>query len=371
MWTHTDFVVGTDDFEQISVHAKMESNYYWLYHNERRRKIRYFILDDRPKVHYVCAVTLIKKDGDKKFTPRLHFTVRNKKGNTIATKEVAATPENITIKGSVSFTECHLNFWKLMSYLKNMAELDVPDESFSLHKKSQEEITDAFSKLDPTLAKDIVKRLAEGITFTAEDLNQMLRRKEQLAEFEGDLIWYGSAEEHWQEFFHNNKWIFGYGLNYVILDVNGHAYVGGKDVEGHGGQNPDFLGITQGNVKFSVIVEIKTPNTDLLRGDQEIRSGAWSLSKELTDAVAQLQANTDEWNVGGSRTRQNQAKLKDVQTITPKGILVIGSLQQIQDTQSKIFTFERFRRSLSNIEIITFDELLERARYIVEQQPTL
>src|SRR5580704_3902441 len=145
MLMSTDFVVGTDDFEQISVHAKMESNYYWLWHNQRQRKIRYFILDERPRVRYCCQVTLIKKTCDKKFTPRLQFTVRNKTGNAIAKRKVTASTDNIDLKGSVSFTECHLSFWKLMSYLKNMADLDVPDESFSLHKKSEQEITVALS----------------------------------------------------------------------------------------------------------------------------------------------------------------------------------------------------------------------------------
>ena len=367
MLTYTDFVVGADEFEQISVHWKMESNYYWLWHNQRQRKIRYFILDDRPRVRYCCQVTLIKKTGDKKFTPRLQFTVRNKKGNTIARKEVPAKPESIDLTGSVSFTECHLSFWKLMSYLKNMADLDVPDESFSLRKKSEEEITVALSELKPAVLKDILKRAAEGITLTVEDINQILRRKEQLQMFETDIVFSGDDERHWQEFFHNNKWIFGYGLNYVILNTFGHPYTGGKDVEGQGGHNPDYLGITQGNVKFSVVVEIKTPFTNLLRGEKEVRSGAWSLSNELMDAVAQLQANTDEWSVEGSRDRNNIAKLRDVQTVMPKGILVIGCLSELQDTDTKIWTFERFRRSLSNLEIITFDELLERARYIVEQ----
>jgi Domain of unknown function (DUF4263) len=373
MLIFTDFVVGRDNFESISVHPKLHSNYYWLWHNERGQKIRFFILDERPQVEYMCQVTLIKKGA--KFTPRLHFTIRKRnKGQPIHTGKVKATPETITLRASVNLGECHENYWKLVSYLKNMADLDVPDESFSLRKKSQEQITEAFSKLDSKVAKDIVKNLAKGVGFTAEDLNQILERKKQLRQFEDDLVWYGAAEEHWQEFFFNNKWIFGYGLNYVILDVHGQPYVGGKDLEGRGGQNPDYFAITQGNVKFSVIVEIKTPDTPLLRGDREIRKGAWSLSKELTDAVAQIQSNTDQWNVEGARTRQNQPLLEGIHTVTPKGILVAGSLSQFKDeagkdVQTKALTFERFRRSLGNLEIMTFDELYERARFIVEQEP--
>jgi hypothetical protein len=157
----------------------------------------------------------------------------------------------------------------------------------------------------------------------------------------------------------------------VILDVNGHPYVGGKNLEGTGGQTPDSLGITKGNVKFSVIVEIKTPETPLLR-DKEVRSGAWGISKNLIDAVSQIQANVDQWNIEGSRTRQNQPSLEGVHTVTPKGVLVIGDLKQFKDQQgkdiqTKVLTFERFRRSLTNVEIVTFDELYERARFIVDQ----
>jgi len=135
-----------------------------------------------------------------------------------------------------------------------------------------------------------------------------------------------------------------------------------------------FPCITHGNVKFSVVAEIKTPDAHLLRGDKPIRSGAWSFSKELTDAVAVLQAYADQWDVDGARSRKNQPKLQGIHTLPPKGIIVIGSLSEFKDENGidvlgKCRTFERFRRSLGNLEVMPFDELRERAAYIVEQQP--
>jgi hypothetical protein len=270
----------------------------------------------------------------------------------------------------VLLDQCHENFWRLMSYLKGMADIDTPDQSFYMRSGSQQQTIDAFLRLEPELIHDVVKNPAVGI-FTAQDLNQVVARKEQLAEFESVMTWTTQDEAYWQGFFHANKWIFGYGLNYAILDVNGHPYVGGKNLEGTGGQTPDSLGITKGNVKFSVIVEIKTPETPLLR-DKEVRSGAWGISKNLIDAVSQIQANVDQWNIEGSRTRQNQPLLEGVHTVTPRGVLVIGDLKQFKDQQgkdiqTKALTFERFRRSLTNVEILTFDELYERARFIVDQ----
>ena len=365
----TDFVVGHDDFDQISVHPKLHSNFYWLFHNEKRRKIRYFVLDTtRPRVLYVCQVTLIKK-GDR-FSPRLHFTIRNRERQNIISARIRLTDETRTLKASVLLDQCHENFWRLMSYLRGMADIDTPDQSFIMRPGSQQETIDAFLSLEPSLIQDVIKNAASGI-FTAQDLNQVVARKEQLAEFDDVMTWTAQNEFYWQQFFHTNKWIFGYGLNYVILDVNGHPYVGGKNLEGKGSQTPDSFGITRGNVKFSVIVEIKTPDTSLLR-DKEVRSGAWGISKELIDAIAQIQANVDQWNIERSRARQNLPLLEGTHTVTPKGILVIGKLNQFKDqagkvVQTKALTFERFRRSMTNIEILTFDELYERARFIVEQ----
>lgn len=54
-------------------------------------------------------------------------------------------------------------------------------------------------------------------------------------------------------------------------------------------------------------------------------------------------------------------------------ILIVGSWDQVKDDvdlvkQTKIKTFELFRRDSRNVEIITFDELFERAKFIVESK---
>jgi Domain of unknown function (DUF4263) len=56
-----------------------------------------------------------------------------------------------------------------------------------------------------------------------------------------------------------------------------------------------------------------------------------------------------------------------VYTVQPKGIIVIGMLSQL-NSRSKRETFQRFRKSIHGIDMITFDELYKRAKYIVEKQ---
>jgi hypothetical protein len=117
------------------------------------------------------------------------------------------------------------------------------------------------------------------------------------------------------------------------------------------------------------LVEIKTPKTSLLQGDREIRNGAWSLSKELTDALSQIQTNAWTWQKQGADQPENRDKLetgKNVFTVQPKGIVVIGSLSEVKDQRSKRETFQRFRCSVHGVDIITFDELYNRAKFIVE-----
>jgi Domain of unknown function (DUF4263) len=140
-------------------------------------------------------------------------------------------------------------------------------------------------------------------------------------------------------------------------------------MDGKGGQRGDYPTSTVGDINFTVLVEIKTPGTPLLQGKEEIRSGAWSLSKELTDALSQIEANIDMWNKHGSTQPDNRDELegREVYTVQPKGIIVIGTLSEVNDSRNRRETFQRFRRSIHGVDIVTFDELYERAKYVVER----
>ncbi len=172
-------------------------------------------------------------------------------------------------------------------------------------------------------------------------------------------------ENYWQDFFEKHQWIFGYGLKYQILrQIVGQPHYGGQNVYGTGDQRGDFLTATEGDLRFSVLVEIKRPQTPLL--SVRYRNGAYLLTKDALGGVMQLQANCHTWEVYGSEEPHTSETLQraGVHTIAPRGILVIGRASELDD-HDKRQSFERFRASLSNIDILTFDELLSRARFIV------
>jgi len=106
----------------------------------------------------------------------------------------------------------------------------------------------------------------------------------------------------------------------------------------------------------------------LLSGSKPIRSGAWSLGAELTDAISQIHASVEEWALRGYLHPANQDRLEKIYTVKPQAIIVVGSLDQVKDNRTRWETFQMFRKSIHGVEIITFDELYERARFIVDRQ---
>jgi hypothetical protein len=100
--------------------------------------------------------------------------------------------------------------------------------------------------------------------------------------------------------------------------------------------------------------------------NRDYRNGVAQINKELVGGVSQLQVNCRTWEREGSRSENNIEQLisDSIDTIQPRGILVIGRLNQVSRIAARN-TFELYRRNVVNPEIITFDELYERARYIV------
>jgi hypothetical protein len=125
-----------------------------------------------------------------------------------------------------------------------------------------------------------------------------------------------------------------------------------------------------------VFTEIKTHRTDLLTS-AEHRSGCWAPSKELAGGVAQVQGTVHRAVAEiGERIASQAGDGSDIPgdftyLIRPRSVLVIGSLSQLTgenggDHADRIRSFELFRRQLVEPDVVTFDELLARAEWVVE-----
>src|SRR5262249_16728964 len=143
---------------------------------------------------------------------------------------------------------------------------------------------------------------------------------------------------------------------------------------GSAGKRTDALLRTLGLVSSLCFVEIKTHRTRLL-APKQYRSDTWAPSEEMSGAVAQTQKtiesaerNLERWVKG--RDPDGTPKGNAALLLRPRSVVVAGSLQEFVTeagvNEPKFTCFELYRRQLVAPEIVTFDELHERARFIVD-----
>ena len=220
------------------------------------------------------------------------------------------------------------------------------------------------------------------------DLVAVGYRRKQLQRFQsllGDPVFFQAEKERlattpegvWQKFFEENTWIFGYGLSYLFLtgldERKLEQVVRGHNVAGSG-KRADALMKTRGLIGSLCFVEIKRHDTELLAA-QAYRPGAWGPSTELSGGVAQVHATVQEAleNIGLKLTPTDEFGDPTGEVLfnfEARSFLVVGGLNQFVVDQgineSKFRSFETYRRNMRRPEIFTFDEVLHRARFIVE-----
>lgn len=218
---------------------------------------------------------------------------------------------------------------------------------------------EAFWELVDLMSDNLPQRIA------LQRVQQL--RAEALAEFEEHLKAGDWSEPKWQSYFERNTWIFGFGLSYRFIHiVEAQAQMRPPTFHRDDGQRGDFLLATGAAVRFTVIVDIKHPQASLIN-HTPYRNGVYHITPEVAGGVAQVQSYCRNWETQLAREMRTVEELhpQHIYTCQPKGFLVIGHADELKGNREEATAFESFRRNLQNPEIVTFDELLERARYIV------
>ena len=90
----------------------------------------------------------------------------------------------------------------------------------------------------------------------------------------------------------------------------------------------------------------------------------------MSNAVTQIQKTTFDFAQRRFRDSVKDCQGNDtgenVYSVEPRSFLVVGNTTELQGNDDKIACFELYRRNIRSPEILTFDELLHRARFIVE-----
>lgn len=391
-FTTTEFDVTRRDFADLEIRASQDSNgFHYLYDTRARRMITDFVLDDRPQVATLCSVTIIKKGST--FTPRIKLWKKDKKkaGEVSATQTVPDTVATRAVKALVDTGDVHENFWKVINFLQGCAGLSTPGGSLQLMAGDEVQLTQLLTGQDRTMVLGAV-RTAIGGGLTEEDIRLISNRREQLQKFkrllddpdyfqqEESRATTRGAEAVWQAFFEANQWIFGYGLNLIacesIDDGKLERITTGANIFGGAGKRIDAIMRSKGLISSMLFCEIKTHDTELL-AKTPYRAGVYQASKELGGGVAQVQKTVSKAQQLISREFLTRIYDNDgtptgveLSTTRPRQVVVIGSLREFTDNGAvnpeKINSFELYRTSIQDVEIITFDELYQRACFIVE-----
>ena len=234
-----------------------------------------------------------------------------------------------------------------------------------------EDILKQILASDNITSHDIV---STGYRKTQLEIFRMLLDEDYISEYKKDILNNPSTQDEkaWQEFFTSNQWIFGYGLDYKFQSIlQKEFHTSNTDAAGKGSVITDFL---IGDKRFTSFVEIKLPNTALFSGRQN-RSGCWKLSSDLLDSYSQIleQKACGEIKIEQEELYDENEELITQRAYDSKTFLIIGSLKSLEESNCsakekkiKFKTFELFRRDSRKVDIITYDELYERAKFIVE-----
>lgn len=384
---NTDFVVGRDQFDDIQIDSTAIHGF-WYFKNIKKGLIKRFVLEESPQIQKMCTITLIKKDSGK-FTPRFEFGIWNKTKKAFNEYSKKTLSKNF-IKARVDLASCYENFLSLLSFMKNIGGIDFSSKSYVVMDQVKKEIFDNIPK--NIAISSFVDEY--GPSISEQDITLLQNRRSKLEYFHNllkDSTFFNSEREKigpnkrdedvWQFFFENNTWIFGYGLQLVACEGlearKLEQIVTGYDLFNPSGKRIDALLKTKGNISKILFCEIKTHFPNILIEPYPNRPGVFVPAKDLRGAVAQIQKTIHKARLA---LQENFLKLyaensdptgEELLFVKPRGIVVIGKLDDFKTSNGinyeMLSSFEIYRQQISGIEILTYDELYERAKFIVEK----
>jgi len=321
-----------------------------------------FTVDDRN----ISVLTIQRYDGLTGIPHDIHFSMLPHEIDTLLEFVTNIKLINFPNSGNINLTD------------EELKKLVVSPTQMKRIFANNEELAAEFARSEIT-KEDIV---AWG--YRRKQLNRFDRLLRDPTYFDTEMhrLDVSRQEDVWQRFFEQNKWIFGYGLSYIFAsELDGkklEQWVKGFDLQSFG-KRADGVMKTVGLLSSLCFVEIKTHETDLLKQvNKPYRTGCWAVSDDVTGAIAQLQGTVHSAIRSldtkiAPKTKTGDPTGEVVYNFQPKSFLVTGRLSEFQtdagDNEDKFRSFELYRRNLVQPEIITFDELYGRAKFIVDNRP--
>lgn len=380
------------DFFKLRKQAKTYISKVFTYNEratERLRQVR-MVLEDSDRLQFgeIEGSICLRLNGEKRKTQVTALVTQDdKQVRRITLQSFQSRKEDwIQAFDKHDFTFRSDEFSRLLAFLSQIEFIDLSnEENFQIEdistKPGPKTIIDASDKGIVERFKAMTEGERESIiralkgSLSSEEVNVLLGRRQGLEEFEAHVEARDWSEPEWQQFFDRQQWVFGYGLDYRIMrKFDREMVVGGSRTDNKNKPTVDFL---MNFTDYTVLVEIKRPDTPLFKAGKGGRAGTWEFSSDFTGAVSQIIEQKAEWLAfaqSNDHYNKDGTKRLEARTRNAKTILVIGSRNEFEtvgNTRSAEImrdTFELFRRECRTIDILTFDELLERAKFITRSE---
>lgn len=364
-----------DTWDSIEINLSKDGNSCYI--NRTLSKgyiIKEIKLSDKPKVNIFCSWDFHKSSKTGKFIPRPTFYKKNNDDTLRETK-------NSKVIVEVDEGELPVKFWEMINFLSGYKDLIDLGEFENKYKViSKDQLIDTFNTFDTDEQLQTIQEFIQDKDLSYQQLERLLdtSKEKSLQEFKVLLDNDDTSEDEWQKFFETNHWIFA-GISLKLFfqrDIIPQAYIGTPDTRGRGAPISDFVCID----KYTTLVELKKHTTHIFTDTRRntARTNTWSFSSDFIDGISQCLAQKEDLieNHNSKDFVTREGKIIKAEVKDPKVIFIIGNYKnEIPNSDSdindkiKADTFERYRRDCRNVEIITYDELYERAYYIVNPVP--
>ena len=232
---------------------------------------------------------------------------------------------------------------RLTTYLKSGGEEQLSDEE-------QDKVLDTVIENVTVISESKPEKLAR----LQADI-ELVTLEELIARFE-TMMTQQHSEEDWQRFLDTNPFILTMAFGYPMIKVREKASVGGRKLSGGGGRFTDFL-VKNSLTNNTAIVEIKTPGTQLLN-KRTYRDEIYTPTAALSGAINQALDQKNRFEQEIAQLKVN-SQLYDIESFSVHCCLIIGKMPT---EESRRRSFEIFRRNSKGVEVVTFDELLEKLK---------
>ncbi|RYE59623.1 MAG: DUF4263 domain-containing protein [Sphingobacteriales bacterium] len=161
-------------------------------------------------------------------------------------------------------------------------------------------------------------------------------------------------EKQWQVFFKAHAWILSHLFPYEVILAGTESFVGGKSFENKDGRIVDFL-FTNGFKDNYALLEFKTHKKELFKKKVYRKPLVYPMSDDFSAGITQCLDQKDNFI--------KEFGIKNP-SFDPKCILVIGMKSNLTPEQKKCF--ELVRANQKDVDIVTFDELLNKLKGLLK-----